>query len=95
MAECEINRADYLIISTLCAYDCTDYYHSMTISEIMDDNTDENGNQPLGAKMTVYRKLQRLVSMGYVKKGIKDDHADTYYVEELGASIIKNGGIRV
>ena len=95
MGQYEINRADYLILSTLCVNECTDYYHSMTISEIMDDNVDENGNQPLGARMTVYRELQKLVETGYIKKGIKDDHADTYYANEISVAIIKNGGMRV
>lgn len=92
MIEREINRADYLILSSLYAYDCTDYYHSMTISEIMDDNIDANGNQVLGAKMTVYRKLQRLVELGYISKGIKDDHADTYYLQDRSIKLLEIGG---
>lgn len=90
--EYKINRTDYLLLSTLYASGCTDYYHSMTITEIIDDNTDENGKHPLGARMTIYRKLQKLVANGYVKKGILDDHSDTYYIEEIGVSIIENGG---
>ena len=87
-----INRADYLLLSTLYASECMDYFHSMTIAEIIDDNSDENGNHPLGARMTVYRKLQKLVEMGYISKGIKDDHSDTYYLEAKGIRLMKNGG---
>ena len=87
-----INRADYLLLSTLYASECTDYFHSMTISEIIDDNSDEHGNHPLGARMTVYRKLQRLVEIGYIKKGIKDDHSDTYYLDTKGINLMKDGG---
>lgn len=29
----KINRADYLLLSTLYASGCRDYYHSMTITE--------------------------------------------------------------
>ena len=95
MPDCEINRTDYLILMTLYASKCTNFYHSMTITEIIEDNSDDNGNNPLGARMTVYRKLQRLVEIGYIKKGIKDDHADTFYIDAPGISLIENGGMRV
>ena len=93
--EYKINRADYLLLSTLYASGCKDYYHSMTITEIIDDNSDENGNHPLGTRMTVYRKLQKLVANGYVSKGIMDDHSDTYYIEEKAIKIIEDGGTKV
>lgn len=89
-----INRTDYLLLSTLYASGCTDYYHSMTITEMIEDNSDENGNHPLGARMTVYRKLQRLVELGYIKKGIKDDHSDTYYLDTKGIGLMKDGGTK-
>ena len=89
-----INRADYLLLSTLYASECMDYFHSMTISEIIDDNSDEHGNHPLGARMTVYRKLQRLVDLGYIKKGITDDHSDTYYLDTKSIGLMKDGGIK-
>jgi len=89
--EYKINRADYLLLSTLYASGCTDYYTSMTIAEIIADNTDENGNHPLGARMTIYRKLQKLVKHGYISKGIRDDHADTYYIEEKTVKLMERG----
>ena len=90
----KINRADYLLLSTLYAARCRDYYHSMTISEIIEDNSDDNGNHPLGARMTIYRKLQKLVANGYISKGIMDDHSDTYYIEEKAIRIIEDGGVK-
>lgn len=90
----KINRADYLLLSTLYAAGCKDYYHSMTISEIIEDNSDDNGNHPLGARMTIYRKLQKLVTNGYISKGIMDDHSDTYYIEEKGIKIVEDGGAK-
>lgn len=90
-----INRADYLLLSTLYAAGCTDYYTSMTIAEIIEDNTDENGNHPLGSKMTIYRKLQKLVKNGYIDKGIRDDHADTYYVQEKTIKLMESRGKEV
>lgn len=50
------------------------------------------GTHPLGTRMTVYRKLQKLVANGYISKGIMDDHSDTYYIEDKAARIIENGG---
>lgn len=91
----KINRTDYLILSTLYASGCADYYHSMTITEMIEDNSDENGNHPLGARMTIYRKLQKLVANGYISKGIKDDHSDTYYIEPKTTQLIENGGKNV
>lgn len=91
----KINRADYLLLSTLYASGCMDYYTSMTIAEIIEDNTDENGNHPLGARMTIYRKLQKLVANGYISKGIRDDHADTYYVNEKTIKLMERGGKEV
>jgi len=60
-----------------CLYDggCTDQYHSMTITEVLNDT--EN---LLGTRMTIYKKLRKLIKMGYIKKGIIDDHADTFYL---------------
>ena len=89
-----INRADYLLLATLYTANCMDYFHSMTIAEIIEDNSDENGKHPLGARMTVYRKLQRLVEKGYINKGIKDDHADTYYMGDCGVRLMKSGGVK-
>ena len=77
-----INRADYLLLTTLYAAECKDHFHSMTIAEMIADNLDEDDNHPLGAKMTIYKRLQRLVEKGYISKGVKDDHADTYFIKE-------------
>lgn len=46
----KINRADYLLLSTLYASGCRDYYHSMTISEMIEDNSDENGDPSIRHK---------------------------------------------
>ena len=93
--EYRINRADYLLLSTLYAAGCTDYFNSMTIAEIIADNTDENGEHPLGRRMTIYRKLKKLAAHEYIGKGIRDDHADTYYVKEKAICLLENGGKKV
>lgn len=85
----EINRLEYLILNTLYDLECKDHFHSMTITEIMDEN-----EGAIGKRMTVYKKLRRLVTLGYVKKGCVDDHADTFYISNTGIGLIE-GRIKV
>ena len=70
----ELNRLEFDILK--CLYDggCTDQYHSMSITELL------NANEKLVARMTIYKKLDKLVKAKYVKKGIVDNHADTFYL---------------
>lgn len=82
----ELNRLDYIILGTLHNGGFKDYYHAITITELMDEN-----NGALGARMTVYKKLQRLVREEYIGKGIIDNHSDTYYLLEKGIKIVEGG----
>lgn len=82
----ELNRLDFIILDTLYNGGFKDYYHAITITEIMDEN-----NGALGARMTVYKKLQRLVKAEYIAKGIIDNHSDTYYLLEKGIKTIEGG----
>lgn len=86
----ELNRLDYLILGTLYNGDFKDYYHAITITEMINEH-----NGALGARMTVYKKLQRLVKAGYIEKGIIDNHSDTYYLLEKGIRTIEEGGRKV
>lgn len=81
-----LNRLDYLILGTLHSGGFNDYYHAITIAEIMDLN-----NGALGKRMTIYKKLQKLVEEEYVAKGIIDNHSDTYYLLEKGIKTIEGG----
>ena len=45
----------------------------------------------LGARMTVYKKLQKLVKEEYISKGIIDNHSDTYYLLKKGIDTIEGG----
>ena len=83
-------RTDYLILSTLQKRKCTDYFHSLTISEIIDLNRNESGKHCLGVRQTVYRKLQRLLDMKYIAKGVKDNHADSYYLDQRGIRLMNS-----
>lgn len=82
----ELNRLEFMILDTM--YDCgmTDYFHSITISELIAKN-----EGVLGARMTIYRKMQKLVKNGYVKKGCLDNHADTFYLLEKSIKLFEGG----
>lgn len=79
----ELNRMEFNILK--CLYDggYTDKYHSVTITELLNDN------EKLGARMTVYRKLNKLAKAKYIKKGIIDNHADTFYLLDKAIRIIE------
>ena len=55
---------------------CVDPYHSMTITELLEKY------EELEKRMTIYKKLRKLTEEKYVKKGITDNHADTFYLLE-------------
>ena len=82
----ELNRLDYMILDTLYDGDFKDFYHAITITEMMELN-----NGALGARMTIYKKLQKLVNAEYVSKGIIDNHSDTYYLLEKGIKTVEGG----
>lgn len=84
----ELNRLDYMILDTLYDGGFKDYYHAITITEIMELN-----NGALGARMTVYKKLQKLVKEEYISKGIIDNHSDTYYLLDKGTKTIEGGNV--
>ena len=82
--EYEINRLDQLILMSLQENGCINKCSGMTITEIMEDNTIEDGICVLGVRMTVYRKLKHLLNHGYVENGLVDNHADTYFLSHKG-----------
>lgn len=81
----KLNRLEYMVLETLYVGGCKDCFHGMTISEILDDN-----DGSLGKRMTVWKKMQKLVNNGYLAKGILDDHADTYYLLDKSIKIIES-----
>lgn len=81
----ELNRLEYMILESLYIGGCKDRFHGMTITEILDDN-----DGSLGKRMTVWKKMQKLVNNGYLAKGILDDHADTYYLLKKSIKTIES-----
>lgn len=82
----ELNRLEFMILDTLYEANCKDHFHSMTITELLDNNEDA-----LGARMTIYKKLKKLLKEGYIKKGCIDNHADTFYLLEKSIKLIEGG----
>lgn len=82
----EINRLEYMILDTLYKLELKDRFHSMTITELLEEN-----EGVLGARMTVYKRLKKLVDADYIGKGIIDNHADTYFITEKGIKLIEEG----
>ena len=84
----ELNRLEFMILETLYAFGSRDCFHGMTITEIMDDN-----DGSLGARMTVYKKMKKLVKAGYIQKGCIDNHADTFYLLDKSIKLFEGGEV--
>lgn len=82
----ELNRLEYMILDTLYAFGSRDRFHGMTITEILTENEGS-----LGARMTVYKKMRKLVKAGYIEKGAIDNHADTFYLLDKAIKTIEGG----
>lgn len=82
----ELNRMEFMILQSLYDFGSQDCFHGMTITEIMDDN-----DGSLGVRMTVYKKMKKLVQASYIGKGVLDNHADTFYLLEKGIKLFEGG----
>ena len=80
----KFNRSDYLILDTPHGPNMTDQFHSKTIEEIMDET-----DKALGDRLTIYRMETKLVKLGYLEKGVMDNHANTYYLTNDGRKLFK------
>ncbi len=82
----ELNRMEFMILQSLYDGGCNDHYHSMTITDLINDNEDA-----LGTRMTIYRKMQKLMKANYIAKGCLDNHAHTFYLLEKGIRTVEGG----
>lgn len=78
----KLNRLEFNILKCLYDSGCVDPYHSMTITELLE-------KYELEKRMTIYKKLRKLTEGKYVKKGITDNHADTFYLLDKAFKIIE------
>lgn len=84
--EFELNRLEFMILETLYEFGSKDRFHGLTITEILTENEGS-----LGARMTVYKKMKKLVNAGYIAKGAVDNHADTFYLLNKSIKTIEGG----
>lgn len=82
----ELNRLEFMILESLHYGECKDAFHGMSITEIIEDN-----EGVLGTRMTIYRKMKKLLKLGYVSKGAMDNHADTFYLLEKANRLFEGG----
>lgn len=82
----ELNRLDYVYMKLLKKKNCTSFFESMTLREIIDITK--------SSRVTAYRKLSKLCEFGLVGKGCKSAQADTYYLLPEGVAIVENGVVK-
>lgn len=79
-----INRLDLTILTILAKEDCRGKLTGMTINEINSFN-----GENLACRMQVVRRINHLLELGYVEKGIQDNKADTFFILEDGLKAIE------
>lgn len=78
----ELNRMELNILKFLHDGAHTDQYHSIIITEPL-----RSYDELLRIRMTVHKKLRKLINAGYIKKGIIDIHADSFYLTAKGLKL--------
>ena len=81
----ELSRVDYVILKFLKKKNCTNYFESATLQEIMQITCN--------SRPTTYRRMMNLRKCGYVEKGCKSINADTFYLCKKGLKIVESGGM--
>lgn len=82
----DLNRTDVTIMQALYSAGAENFAVGMTITELIDE-LKELGM--VKTRLTIYRRMQRLVETEYLAKGILEDHADTYYVTPKSIKLLK------
>lgn len=82
----QVNRTSVTVLQALMNEEAVNKISAKTIADIME--VLEESKTPRN-RMTVYRHLKSLVEIGYVAKGIPDDHADTFYLLDKGINLMK------
>lgn len=79
----ELSRLDYAILKILHSKNCKDFFHGMTIREIIE--------QTGTAKTSTARVMYRLAEYGYVERGYKSINAKTYYLTDKAVMLLDGG----
>lgn len=83
-----MNWTDVIIMQAINRFEAKKPAFAVSIDEIM-AALDEQGNGYSRSKMTVYRRLKGLSEDNYIAKGIKKNHADTFYILKKGMDYIR------
>jgi DNA-binding MarR family transcriptional regulator len=77
-----LNRLGFLIMSVLHVKKATSRLSAMTIREIAEA-------EELGYKgNTVFKKIKEMEGRGYIGRGLKEGHADTFYITNEGSKFL-------
>lgn len=77
----ELSRCSYSILAILQKNDMTSKARGFTLDEIME-------RERLSKRTTIHKKVKELQRYGYVAEGAKAARAKTYYITEIGVSIL-------
>ena len=83
-----MNWTDVIVMQVIDGFDAKKPAYAVSIDEIM-ATLDGKGDGFSRSKMTVYRRLKGLCEDGYIAKGIKKVHADTFYILDKGREYIR------
>ena len=78
-----MNRLGFLVLSVLLANNADNRMAAMSLKEIMQtEDLDVKEN-------TLFKKLRDYEIQEYVKKGIKDGRANTFYITDAGKEFLE------
>lgn len=77
----ELSRCSYTILGILNKRNATDKIHGLTIGEI-------SKFEQVSKHNTIHKKVKELEEKGYVSEGVKAARAKTYFLTDLGKSIL-------
>ncbi len=81
-----MNRLGFLILSILEQNQAVSHVSAMSVNEILE--AEDYGYR----RNTIFKKIKEFETLGYVRKGLKDGRADTFYITDAGSTLLK--GIR-
>ena len=80
-----MNRLEMIILAILKNNKANSQVSAISLYEI------KNYAHLTQSVATVYRAIQQLYSKQYLKRGLKDSKSHTFYITQLGESIIEGG----
>lgn len=78
-----MDRLGFIILSILWKVGATNRLSSMTVKEIAT-------SEDFGLKEnTIFKKLKYFEKSGYIDRGLKEGHADTYFITSAGSEYLE------